>query len=623
MSSAAYSFGRTIPLRIAPVAGEAFDSWTERIASGLGVEHAEALFAIGAISEPSWRGFSGFWNVMLPAERIEEIARRCGLCVQTVAGTLLDSYHGRALDCSGLSLDNALSYRSFVHRSGAFLSRCSRACPACLDDNGAWMLRWRLPWSFACTIHGCLLLESCPRCQAPLRRPHIGSNRAHFIDQVPRPAHCTNPTPADLRGGGRARPCGQDLRQLATLSLAGNDLVLDAQQRLDAVLRDGKTSIAGQPASAWDFYHDLGILARQILHFAELDDPPISEVTAPTASLRESLAELASERDRTTRSFRVKTPPNAALMALTMAVVLPILAAPDAPTAGVRLRWLIQAAHQQRSATATHLKHSWGRPGPVLSSLYEEGFNDVAGHSDRLRLPRRRSRDLHLASAHHVPQLAWADLYDAHFGPLLDRTPAGAGRAMISVCIARALDHTSWPTAARALGFAARSGTMIGATVRRMGLDDRLHAFNEGISSVVKVLDEDSERIDFTQRRHLLADPKVLDPYVKRVLEQPPPRVTGEHARQRLAAIWLWATITGGCPLRTIGWARLQGEEGSAYPRFCVTDAVALAPRLERAGANLLADAGLPGSVHPTSIAALAPSPSASGAAKQRRSGAR
>ncbi|MEV7889283.1 TniQ family protein [Streptomyces sp. NPDC002817] len=41
----------------------------------------------------------------------------------------------------------------------------SRACPACLRENGGrWPLRWRLVWSFACARHRVYLLGACRGC---------------------------------------------------------------------------------------------------------------------------------------------------------------------------------------------------------------------------------------------------------------------------------------------------------------------------------------------------------------------------------------------------------------------------------------------------------------------------
>ena len=55
----------------------------------------------------------------------------------------------------------------------------SHYCPKCLTArDGRWMLSWRLPWSFACTAHGTVLLDDCPACGRPPRpQPRLGRPR--------------------------------------------------------------------------------------------------------------------------------------------------------------------------------------------------------------------------------------------------------------------------------------------------------------------------------------------------------------------------------------------------------------------------------------------------------------
>lgn len=49
---------------------------------------------------------------------------------------------------------------------------CTQACPRCLRHNGAWQLRWRLPWVFYCVEHANLLLTHCPTCNRRLYEHH-------------------------------------------------------------------------------------------------------------------------------------------------------------------------------------------------------------------------------------------------------------------------------------------------------------------------------------------------------------------------------------------------------------------------------------------------------------------
>jgi hypothetical protein len=138
---------------------------------------------------------------------------------------------------------------------------------------------------------------------------------------------------------------------------------------------------------------------------------------------------------------------------------------------------------------------------------------------------------------------------------------------------------------------------------KRLERDGRLDAFSQGIRTVVSLLDNHADRIDFAQRRHLLDDPAILQPYISQSLHYPPLDLIGHYPQnERLIATWLWAAITGGYPLYTNGWARLQRHDRRTYAKFCATDAITLAATLEQTGAQLLTEHGLPGPIHPTFI---------------------
>lgn len=45
----------------------------------------------------------------------------------------------------------------------------ARCCPRCLEELGYWPVEWEHTLYAVCHRHGCLLVESCPRCSNPLR----------------------------------------------------------------------------------------------------------------------------------------------------------------------------------------------------------------------------------------------------------------------------------------------------------------------------------------------------------------------------------------------------------------------------------------------------------------------
>lgn len=74
----------------------------------------------------------------------------------------------------------------------------SRFCPDCLAaSGGAWKLRWRLVWTFACLQHRCLLVDRCPRCGGGQRY------RYRVRHAAARPGQCANPAVGTPRGDSR------------------------------------------------------------------------------------------------------------------------------------------------------------------------------------------------------------------------------------------------------------------------------------------------------------------------------------------------------------------------------------------------------------------------------------
>ena len=96
--------------------------------------------------------------------RLRTFARATRLDVAQVKEMLLERYHGRAVDLSGLEPTDAASFRKIALHEWAYFSG-SHLCPRCVgEDRGAWQLAWKLPWSFACVRHRILLVDTCPRC---------------------------------------------------------------------------------------------------------------------------------------------------------------------------------------------------------------------------------------------------------------------------------------------------------------------------------------------------------------------------------------------------------------------------------------------------------------------------
>jgi hypothetical protein len=187
---------RTLPLRVPLVEGEALDSWLVRLAHRNGISVGRLLPVLGLDMKllRGWRNHSLVWR--LPPDLLRRIETQTGLPPHTLDQAVLDHYE-------------PLGWKPTVG---------SRYCPACLRlSGGTWLLRWQLPYTFACTRHRCLLAAVCPACAAT---PH---SRWSGKSGLLAPTWCSQPRP-----GGQV--CGTDLLTHPRRRLPPADPRLAAQE---------------------------------------------------------------------------------------------------------------------------------------------------------------------------------------------------------------------------------------------------------------------------------------------------------------------------------------------------------------------------------------------------------
>jgi hypothetical protein len=163
-----------IPIRLAPLPGEALDSWLEAYADLLHVTVRDIFAFAGA----SWGRATGQqdagkpWLVQLNEPDLAALSAATGVTPETLAGMTLARYQG-----TGLAEVTAPPGMRRTPRWWRQLS-CSRYCPRCLAANGGrWMLAWRIPWAFACTGCRVLLADTCPDCGRRHRRTRTAQPR--------------------------------------------------------------------------------------------------------------------------------------------------------------------------------------------------------------------------------------------------------------------------------------------------------------------------------------------------------------------------------------------------------------------------------------------------------------
>ena len=206
-----------LPIAVAPLPGEALESWVAAYARRLRTTSKGLISHIGLGGTPISQ-----MALRLREQEIAVLERVTGVGREVLASMTLEPHDGLAV--ASRPGRRALAGRFPV---GQFAAASARYCPACLrDHDGRGPVTWRLPWSFACPRHAVLLLDLCPACHRPPRpwnARHLG----------PLAGSCTRDHP---RASGRRGGCGADLTGVTSVPLPSGGLVLAAHQRLAALM---------------------------------------------------------------------------------------------------------------------------------------------------------------------------------------------------------------------------------------------------------------------------------------------------------------------------------------------------------------------------------------------------
>lgn len=395
---------RTLPIRIDPVDGEAIDSWVEAIAHRTHTAFGDLLTAVG-LSPYNAMGTSA-WIVCLNADEAAAISTATGITHDVLETMTLQHYSGRAVR---IKPDSRMLSRAFPWGRG----RGSRFCPTCLEETGGrWQLAWRLGWTFACTIHNCLLADACPHCGAVQRR------RTHIGDIIPQPGRCSHPAPDAI---GRTPPrCGADLTTASAASFDADHPVIHAQRIVNTVLdRETVTFGAYQtvPQPRLNVLADIRAVAGRALAYATPQD---LEAVIPQDLNRiyRSTAEPSDPRSgpaSTDTKPGLAAPARAATAAVGVVAAMKAVDRADVASAGDALRWLVTSSRERGSAVyATNI--AWGmNTSPVLTGVQLTALGPLLNPSDQLRyrigtpLPARPAPGSARTAilARRLPSLLW------------------------------------------------------------------------------------------------------------------------------------------------------------------------------------------------------------------------
>lgn len=351
---------RVLPLRVAPLPGESLDSWLE------------ALGRRSGLSLPA----------LMDILRLPRVLTTRLLVTGLEPDVLRNLEHVTGLPEGRL---DALVLDPYFPWGPQRQPRC-RFCPKCLKErDGRWLLRWWLPWVFACTTHQVLLHDLCPRCHTAPRRHLPRGNHLHP------PATCLR----RIRGGP---VCGTDLTTAPPTVLPVGHALLQAQRWIDDLLdRDD----LGEAYTVFSDLHACTSWLQRVTRTADLGNLGTAVVEGwmrqPRPSLQTRLQALSP-----------------AVRGAIAHIARPILAGTDAEAIDA-IRRLRQQQPTASPAPRGMDFHQWRR----LSALAHRRFLQAAD-SDMRSLDRLRLRSATPHAGHpavgsplstdrlrHVPQVLW------------------------------------------------------------------------------------------------------------------------------------------------------------------------------------------------------------------------
>lgn len=342
---------RALPLRVAPLPGEAIDSWLEATA-------AKHRATFGAVLDQCGIRAGGAYGarlksrLMAPSQHmIDDIAYVTGTAPELV----------QTLTLAPVDLRPAPRHQRWEWRVS------SRACPHCLTETrGRWMLAWRHNLTFACSKHHCLLLDTCAVCRRPMR------SRPHRVRLVPVLGLCANPVWHDVSDTGSL--CGADLTAMSIPSLGPHHIVLWAQRQVE-VLRSRHPldlRLYGDTASAVEVLGDVLVLARWMV--STINEADLGHILSTLdANAARNVSFRSEAKFGASLSPTIAPHPSAAHTALGIALALTVLHSSTVQDARNLLQRILDAAPPEwlNSPSARDLRRRLGEP---LDAAYQSAF---------------------------------------------------------------------------------------------------------------------------------------------------------------------------------------------------------------------------------------------------------
>ncbi len=523
-----------IPLVVAPLPGEALESWVGAYARRLRVTNKAFLTTVGL---PGAR--LSHLALRLTADETTALQRATGVGRQVLTSMTLSPYDGLAVAI--------LPNRRKLSRPPAWRFSGSRAryCPGCLGENaGRGPVFWRLPWAFACPTHHTLLLDFCADCHRP---PHPWKARHLGPREM---GACTR----DSISRSHRTPCGADLSKAPTTPLPAAGLVMAAQQHITTLLISTDSTRQAALAEVKQLY----ALAWRVLRGLHTVADQAPEVVHTV------LAECGGTLPQLTSEDVGHDAHNAAIGTALARLALHPGHADHEPL----FEWILEAdrslLQSPRNSIGTRAGR-WTWSGPELVERVLAKLDPEATLHARLRYgsaaPRPRWPDLTAEAITRRAAMTPAMLWPGWTMRLLPRSKAA--RNLRAGPFRRGCStFLLLPGGPPQLNFE-RVGPLLGnrdinadrdSIERRFYLDRDLSPLASTLAQLARALDEHGSPIDYARRRATFTSATVtldLDAYARLCAQQG--WNTGQHHRLVLMRGYLLMLLTGEIPPRPEG----------------------------------------------------------------------
>jgi hypothetical protein len=550
------SNARKLAVRLAPKDDESFRSYVERLAARHEVSLLVMLKFLRLIGAERYQQINGY-GIYLDPKRLEEFCFVTSIPKERASRMLLSTYHGSAIDLSGLDITDSDSLRRISVEQWAYFSG-SHVCPRCLEDNsGAWKLSWKLPWSFVCVTHRCYLIDVCPSCKKRIaegRRDH--SLSPVFVSKVPAPGFCSNPrAEGNTLAGNGATPCGY---QLSAISTEKADLrTIDNQKKILAALSGSPPPVAGTTVSAITFFQILRSLCAFTLYCADvsdLGDIPKNEMqafAAFAASRNEKLllqSESLQPRNEARSRYWRGVPTDPYLMAALVNSALKIVGAANIVEMGTAMSPFIERSKDRTPKARWKIPEQF-RFHPLLAEAFHSNMSRTS-HFDR----SIGNRSLHQNSfpynfePRHVPQLIWKEDYEKSFKNFFPMMHENSARRYCAMSLARLCSYLSWTKTTELLDLPLSNASgMANRAIVLLNQQGDSQLFSKALHELATRLSNDAVKVDYQNRRKMLSNLTDI-PWEQWKKICAASHVIPGHigGRSRYAAAWLWAELTCG-----------------------------------------------------------------------------